>query len=113
MFVQAFIASEQALERMENRIRALKTGDPETDCLVETIVNSLRHYLFLSSTAAAYRQSPEFPSIAAELLQKEGEWPHGTHPDVLAVFETLKNLELVRQKVRREEGRAAFETLKI
>ncbi|RPF49502.1 hypothetical protein EDD75_0318 [Thermodesulfitimonas autotrophica] len=101
MFVEAFIASEQALERLENRLRALKTGDSETDCLVETVVDTLRHYLFLSSAAAAYRQSPEFPSIAADLLREEGEWPHGTHPDVLAVFETLKNLELVRQKVRR------------
>jgi hypothetical protein len=105
MFVQAFIASEQALERLENRLRALKTGDPETDCLVETIVNTLRHYLFLSSAAAAYRQSPEFPSIAAELLRREGNWPHGTHPDILAAFEALKNLELVRQKVRQEQSR--------
>lgn len=97
------LAAAEAERRLERRLDALKDGTPEADRLVETIKDILRRYAFISAYAAVNRSFPSWRELAVELLSEEDVWPENADPDVLALVEALKAVE-VGYAAEREHG---------
>lgn len=87
-------AAVEVERRLERRLDALKDGTPETDRLIETVKDVFNRYAFISAYAAVNAPFPGWGELAAELLSEEDVWPENADPDVLALVEALKAVEV-------------------
>lgn len=95
--------TDKKQSKLFSRLDALKDGTLETDCLVETLKDVLRRYLFVSAYVAANRSAPDWPDLAVELLSEEDCWPSSTDPDVLALFSKEREKEFAYRAKREQQ----------
>ncbi|MCL6477077.1 MAG: hypothetical protein K6T65_01550 [Peptococcaceae bacterium] len=93
-------------DRLSLRLDALRDGTPETDCLIDTIWDVLERYVFINAYIAANRDSRDFADLLSELVESEENWPADVDPDVLALFDALREEE-ERYRLEREVSEEA------